>query len=521
MKKTRRFAAIAAAAMMTAALAVPMMGMHAFAEGEEAAKITISDSQEDAAQNYSAYQLLTATVNSEAGAYTYKLNDKYTTILQDATRKTTEDEILKAIGVYNAEDLDAFADQVYRAIKGAGITADATTANGTFESVAQGYYLIAQNIGTAGTATRVIVDTKGDTELKVTTKKNLPSFTKEIGDINDSEKTASADWNAADYTWGTDADHDKFAKDEVPFRLTATLPDDYARYEHYTLDFHDDLQKDVFGEATIKAVYVADADGAKVADITAYEMAGGCGTTHGAAHADGCDFTVLIKDLKTACVAEAGNKVVVEYTAPFTDETIVGAEGNWNTGTLEYSNNPYNSGYGEEDDTHSKTPEVNVVAFTYQTVINKVDQKGDALAGAEFTLEKVLADGIKKLITVVKPDESTFKFEGLDDGTYVLSETEVPDGYNGIEPIEFTVEANHDGKTLTTLQGNPTEDGAIELTATLATGVLAANVENHSGSILPSTGGIGTALFYVVGGVLVVGAGVTLITKKRVGKDAE
>lgn len=544
MKKTRRFAAIAAAAVMTAALAVPM-SMSSFAEettpitSSVTTTIKVTDG-ETVSGSYNAYQILTATVNSAAEAYTYHVNPKYEEALKEVTGAEDEAGILAFISGLTSttgttagteEDgkptnMRAFADQVYAKIK--TMDADKTTTTGTFESVAQGYYLIAQNVeaDASTTASLVMVDTAGDTELTVTTKKDLPTFTKEIGDRNDTTDNAiSAEWNAGDYTWGIDADHDKFASDAVPFRLTATLPSDYDSYDHYTLNFHDDLQADVFGDATIKAVYVVGADGTKKADIanTAYTKEDGCDATHGAEHGDGCDFTVLIKDLKTAvATATAGDKVVVEYTAPFTADTIVGSAGNWNTGTLEYSNNPYNSGYGNPDNTTNKTPEVDVVAFTYKTIINKVDNQNQPLSGAKFTLEKVLKDGSKVAISTVEPTPDTiFTFEGLDDGNYVLTESETPAGYNPIEPIEFTVTATHSDKALTVLSGAPTVDDAIEFEVTLdATHAdLAADVVNESGNKLPSTGGIGTTLFYVVGGTLVAGAGVTLITKKRI-KDS-
>ncbi len=223
----------------------------------------------------------------------------------------------------------------------------------------------------------------------------------------------------------------------------------------------------------------------------------------------------------TTTTAAAGDEVIVEYTAPFTASTVVGPAGNWNTGLLEYSNNPYNSGYGAADNTTSQTEEDSVVAFTYTVEINKVKSDNTtALAGAAFKLEKVLPGTDQKTVVrefTLAENLTTFTFEGLDDGTYILTETEVPDGYNGIDPITFTVSAEHANEALGTLNGEPTVDGAIEFTAT--DGVLAANVVNESGNILPSTGGIGTTLFYVVGGTLVAGAGVTLIAKKRMKKE--
>ncbi len=518
MKKMRRFAAIAAAAAMTACMAVPMMSMMS----ASATTITVKEVSDTDNQNFSAYQILDATVDTTKGAYTYKLNDKYTSILTEVTGKSTLDDITAYIAALqsNTPAMRTFADAVYKKIVVAGLEADYTTSTASFDvGEDQGYYLIAENISnsnTDATASLVMVDTAGDENINVTIKKELPTFDKQIGDIDDSTNAApSAEWDASDYTWGEDADHDKYATDEVPFRLIATLPADYASYDHYTLKFHDDLQGDVYGEASIKAVYLADADGEKIADITAYTKDAGCSDTHGGDHGDGCDFVLTIADLKAAATgAVAGNTVVVEYTAPFTSDTVVGPDGNWNSAQLEYSNNPYNTGSGAADNTTSKTVEDSVVAFTYTVEIDKVDGSNNPLAGAAFKLEKYLADGTMKTVQAFTAGaDTTFTFEGLDDGKYLLTETTTPGGYNGIKPIEFTVSAEHADEALKTLNGTPTTAG--EISFDVADGVLSADVQNKSGTELPSTGGIGTTLFYVIGGTLAAGAGVSLIAKKR------
>lgn len=529
MKNFKKFTAAVAATLIAATLSVPM----AMSVPASAVDITVTDTQGNATKNYSAYKILDASVDSASEAYTYHLNDTYKTILQSVTGKETEDDIIAYIGTLASTtgvtpgeegNMRDFADKVYKAILAANIQADLTTTNASFSDVAQGYYLIAQDAVDGGNTSTslVMVDTAGDVDdLTVTVKKDLPSFDKQIGDINDTETAVSDTWNATDYTWGTDADFDKYAKDDVPFRLIATLPTDYASYEHYTLTFHDDLDGNKFGTQTIKAVYVEAADGTKTAiDVTNYTVGAGCGETHGTAHVDGCDFTVTIEDLKTVvATAAAGDKVIVEYTAPFTDNTVVGSAGNWNTGLLEYSNNPYNSGYGANDNTTGETPEVNVVAFTYKTVINKIKKSDQtALAGAAFKLEKKLSDGTYEVVEeFTAGTDTTFTFEGLDDGEYMLSETTPPQGYNPIDPISFTVSATHADKALTALTGTAT-DGVIEFTADVTAGSLTSNVENESGAKLPSTGGMGTTLFYVGGGCMVAVAGIFLITKKRMGK---
>ena len=200
---------------------------------------------------------------------------------------------------------------------------------------------------------------------------------------------------------------------------------------------------------------------------------------------------------------------------------MIGGNGNLNKAQLEYSNNPR--------DTSSKDKTVwdNVVVFTYQVVVNKYAnsvEENNKLPGADFTLTKKLNGDTTKVIAAVKsPDGKQFTFKGLDDGEYTLTETVTPDGYNTIDPITFTVTATHgtewDGKgvrgnLITALTGNAAP-GEITFTPDKGTGALTTNVINKSDTVLPSTGGMGTTVFYVVGGGLMAVAVVLLVTKKR------
>ena len=149
------------------------------------------------------------------------------------------------------------------------------------------------------------------------------------------------------------------------------------------------------------------------------------------------------------------------------------------------------------------------------------------LTGAEFTLEKFVADengaetykGVKGnwvAKTVVKNDEgTTFTISGLDDGEYRLKETTTPAGYNTIDDIYFTITATHDeDSTLTVLTGIDST-GKITFIPNVSEGSLMTDVVNLPGATLPTTGGMGTTLFYVVGAILALGAGVLLVTKRR------
>lgn len=532
MKNTKKFAAMIAALTLSACSIAPMAMTASAADGD--VTIDIMDGETKSTATFNAYKILDATASkadstdlNATDAYNYTVNEKYESILMTAlgNKYDTEKGIVDAISKLSAADMRAFADAVYNAILADNnIEADATSNEGSFE-VGQGYYLIAQVAANDAATSLVMVDTADFEDesgsIKINVKKQTPSFDKEILDINDTTGDTSKDW-------GKDADHDM--NDDVSFRLTATLPSDYSNYNKYTLKFHDDLQNEVFdaNSVAITSVKVLDASDAEVATLPAsqYNKDTGCGETHSKGtngHGDGCDFVVNIPDLKAAetdtVKFDTGYKVVVEYTAKLTESANIGSAGNWNTGVLEYSNNPYSTDDG--DNTTSKTEEEDVVAFTYKTVINKVNGQDKALAGAAFKLEKLGADGTT--YTLVKEftagADTEFEFKGLDDGTYRLTETKTPDGYNGIEPVVFKVEATHADKELTELTGTATT-GELTITKDATNeDALTAKVVNNSGSELPSTGGIGTTIFYLGGGAMVAVAGVFLITKKRMGKS--
>ena len=215
---------------------------------------------------------------------------------------------------------------------------------------------------------------------------------------------------------------------------------------------------------------------------------------------------------------KAGDKVTVYYKSELNEDAILGSQGN------------VNEVYGEFSNLHrpeypGRTPKDFVIAFTYKVVVNKKDQDKQPLSGATFTLEKYnAAKGAWEFIEQVETEpEDVFTFYGLDDGNYRLTETKAPNGYNSIDPIEFTVTADHnilwedEGERLTileTLTGDVTT-GQIAFAALENNEGLSADVINEQGVVLPETGGIGTYIFYIIGGLLAVGAVVLLVTKKR------
>lgn len=342
---------------------------------------------------------------------------------------------------------------------------------------------------------KYILQVVGDTE--VTAKDTTTTSKKEVKDTNDTTGVTS-DWqNTADYDIG----------DAVPFKLTGTVASDYADYPApYYFAFHDKYVKTQLGDPQNVVVKI---DG-NVVDPSKYTLN---------VTSDG--FDVVFNDLKQTA-AQAGSTVTVEYTSELLAGANVGSAGNVNTSNIEFSNDSNN------DQHRGKTPDDTVIIFTYKVVVNKANETGQPLAGAEFTLTKAMQDGSTKTIAVTTAQAGTqFNFTGLDDGEYTLTETKTPAGYNTIDPIKFTVTSVKDdaGKKLVSINGIAAT-GEIDLgTATQKAqvdkdaGSITTTVVNRSGSTLPSTGGMGTTVLYGLGALLVVGAGVGLYVSHRKGHD--
>lgn len=517
MKHMNRILALALALIMVLGLAVT----------GSAAKITIDDAAVEDAE-YAAYKLLNATDLGD-GKFSYTVNDKYRTALQSVIGEgKTDEEIIAAIDAMDADAVRAFADSVYLLIK--GMAADYTATNNVFEDVAPGYYMIVETqTGSADgfdedTYSLVLLDTAGKDDITVETKEELPESKKKVKDANDSTGVIT--------DWQDSADHD--IGDEVPFQITFTLPGDFAKYEEYFVGIHDIQAAGLTYKENSLSVTV---NGQTFTDAFTYSAveAGAC--------EKGCTFHIQCADIIAAAQAKgitlsAGDDIVFEYISTLNEQAVLGSTGNPNEMTVEFSNNPYGDGTSE-------TPKDRVIVFTYKVNVDKYKETvsdGNELTGAGFTLYKEVpantenaqtgaaikagfTENIKataladdKYYIVISATETdaegdTFGFKGVDDGNYVLVETLVPAGYNAWEAVAFTISAEHDVESadpkLTSLTGGDLFTGEV------STGVLDANIINNSGIELPKTGGIGTTIFYVVGGMLAVAAVILLVTKKR------
>lgn len=477
------------------------------AMGITAAAATITISGGAKGSEYAAYKLLDATHNG-SDKYSYTVNDKYRDVLKTVTKKTSDSDIISYIADQNtAEKTRAFADSVYRKIKeDSSISADKTTSNDKFEEVEQGYYLIAEikTGNTHDTYSLVMLDTAGNSDITVDTKESVPTLVKKVKDVNDSTNTTSE--------WQDSADAD--VDDEVEYQLTGTVSDKIDDYKTYYYEFHDTMTHLTYVEESCKVMVngVDCTDQFKVVWDTEEKK-----------------LTVTCDDLKklNGITVNKDTKVVVTYKATLDKDAVVGSTGNPNTAYLEYNNNPYYDGTGKGET--GQTPKDTNIVFTYKTIINKVNENKEPLSGADFKLEKFVAKengsveykNAKGEWVEIKNKTNggtIFTFSGLDDGYYRLTETETPQGYNSIESIYFEIKAEHqieaDNPKLTSLNGIM-DKGEITFTSSTTEGSLSTTVVNKPGTELPSTGGMGTTIFYVLGTILVLGAGVVLIARKR------
>ena len=506
MKHIKKLASLLLVLVMVFALATT-----AFAE-ETAYSITINNSAKD--HTYEAYQIFTGDLSG-----TTLSNIVWGSGVSEAGQTALGDAAAKAETLKTEADAKAFAKAVAPYLTTAAGSANTVT-DGKYviSGLAAGYYLVKDQDGSltgdADAYTEYIIKVVSDTTA--TPKSSVPTVEKKVKDTNDSTGVTS-DWqDSADYDIG----------DSIPFQLKATLANNVSSYTTYKVVFHDTLSKGLTYNNDAK-VYIG---GTETNGFTVTATVNADGTT---------TLTVSCDDVK-ALGAGNSSVITVEYTVKLNENAVLGSAGNPNEVYLEYSNNPNKSENGNNET--GETPKDVVIVFTYKTIINKVDSENAPLTGAAFKLEKLIKgkDGAAGTWTTVKEftvDETTtsFTFSGLDDGQYKLTETKTPVGYNTIDPIYFVIEATHDvtadSPTLKTLNAYLTDangnkqtemkDGEsvnIDLgTVDLTAGSITTTVVNKSGAQLPETGGIGTTIFYVLGGVLVLAAVVLLVTKKRMG----
>lgn len=494
MKIIKKIAAIMLSIMMVLGMCSVVGAVETSGTSEtDKGKITIDNAIVD--QTYTIYRILElesfsdkTTTKPNTGNYAYKAVKEWENFIKTGEGKDYL-EIKDGYVYWKGDNTDAraaelakkalvYANENKNIIKPSKEPVTARSAKVEFKDLPLGYYLV-----DSSTAALCSLNTT-DTDVIIEEKNAAPTVEKKV---QEDSKIKTAD----EYGDSNTADIGQ----TVNFQTTITAQ---AGAQNYVL--HDKMEKGLTFNNDINVKK----DGTDV-DPSNYTL--NTNTT------DGCTFEIVFT--QEFCDAlNADNTIIVTYSATLNENAVIGEKGNTNEAKLEY---------GDKKTISSKT-----ITKTYQIPVFKYTKKNDGtnkgLSGAIFTLskdpkgdnpielvkitepantyrvaKKIEAEGITKITKVTTPENGSFTIIGLDADTYFLTEIQQPDGYNKLSaPVKIVIK----------------EDGTITIGDATNT-VDKVEVENKSGSILPSTGGMGTTLFYIFGAILVIGSGVVLITKKR------
>lgn len=471
-------------------------------------KINSADSKQ---HDYVAYQIFAGDVKDENGAKnltniewgngvdvdnlkTALISDTTLTQFSSLTATSTASDFAKAMGnVTGSANLKKLASIIKNNVLESGKKSEFKVTQGSEDDVIPikendcGYYIVFEENTTANTEsaqTAYILQVVGGS-VTVEAKTSVPTFDKSI--IENGEKVNVSDHNVGDI---------------ITFELEATIGDisDYETYKLWFMDtLSDGLTFNGVDTLTVKAGTTTLTTSQYAVDVT------------------GQSLKITINDAKALGLAK-GDKLTATYTATLNNDAVIGSTGNPNECYLEFSNNPNN------DEEKGKTPDDKVTVYAYQIIVEKVDSANTAtkLAGAEFKLKN--SDGKFAVIendmfkewsddgSVLTTDANGLvTFKGIDAGSYELVEVKAPEGYNKLNSaITVEVKPTYTNDTLTALGDTTSIEYAV------ADGSAKAQVGNSKGLSLPTTGGIGTTIFFVSGGVIVAGAAVALIIKKRI-----
>lgn len=442
--------------------------------------------------------MLDLVVNDAHTAYSYTVNSAWKNFFKAAEGETPAGKGLTYVNIDAqgyvtwkenadvaafAKDAEEFAKDL-TALKTHTASADGDFA---FSELEAGYYLVTSTLGTKAT----VGTTPGNPNPEIQEKNAAPVNVKTV------EEDSKVGKEGVD-AWGSTNDAD--IGQTVNFKSTITAQ---AGAENYV--FHDTMSAGL--------TYTG------VTGITLNETA-----------VDASNYTVVTEGLTDGCTFEvrftqafcdtlkANDQIVISYTATLNENAVIAGDGNPNTSKLSYGDK------GDESHTPSgTTPPSTTKTYTWDVDVFKYTMNGEtetALAGAKFTLSKnadgsnpialvsegnnvyrVAKTGETGTVTEITTDATgKFTIKGLDADTYYLTETAAPAGYNKLAgPVTIVIG----------------ENGVVNATTEAPQGVDEVKVLNQSGTELPSTGGMGTTIFYVLGSILVVGAAVLLVTKKR------
>lgn len=489
MKYMKKFMALLAVLTLALTMAVPAFA----ASGTANSTGTITIDNAVTGTTYKAYRIFDLeSYDTNKDVYSYKLNTKwkdfpeYSTTIDGKTVNAADFFSVNSAGYIEWNDAKKDAGADFAKLAKAFVvekniewdrteTASSTTV--TFTNLTLGYYLVDTSLGS--------LCSLNTTAPSVTIKeKNSDTTIEKKIVINNDEKVDS---NSAGIG------------DTVNFSITITVKDGAPK--NYVL--HDKLSGLTFNPSSLEVkvgtkTLTADTDYTLETNPT-----------------DGDSFDVNFTNGKL----QTNDVVVVTYSATVAADATIAGAGNKNTAKLEY-----NGKHSTEEETTTYVWKLNVHKYTLNSTNDEV-----ALSGAKFVLYRMDGDTKKyaKLTnnkidgwvtdkgdatTLETSGEGDILIEGLNVGTYYLEETEAPAGYNKLtEPIEIKITATPDATGVSeTVEYKNQNDS----TYTPATNAIV-KVLNEAGTQLPSTGGIGTTLFYVIGGGLMAVAAVLLVTKKR------
>lgn len=496
--------------------------------------------------------------NDAKGAF---LDSLKTSVFKDnfPTNITVNDaaEIAEKIATANDAQAIQIARVAYDALKTTGnVPEKYTLSTPTTTDLPDGYYLIVdetENLGEGQATNPALLEVVG--AVTITPKTKDVTVGKQVKDNGENEGYGES----ADYSIG----------DNVPFRLFAQVPS-MNHYDKYEFKFHDTLSNGLtFNNDSVK-VYAVEAktveneityDENQINEDnlilnTFYNIVypGVEGEEPG--NTNNQKFSVEFNDLKTVEKVTAGKYIVIEYTAKLNSDATIGNIPNTNEVILEYSNNPNAGGTGNTD-----KKEVYVYTFTLNGEKRDGSNADTKLSNAKFIISRTVNDQAQyanvgsngKIITttdaegkvipewidwdgtfeaakaigengnIVSGQDGNFKIEGLDAGTYELWETQAPEGYNTpTVPFIVTLTADHTKDSVTTnvISYKQTSDAPnFEDNKETTNGQVKIDIANNKGTTLPETGGMGTTLLYVAGGILLIGSAVLLVTKKRMGHE--
>ena len=471
MKHMKRFVALFAALALVLAMAVP-----AFADEPTKGSITINKAT--AGTTYTAYKIFDLDYVKETtttkASYAYTADAKWKAFVTGSgagaayVKYNEKTGAVTAKDTFNEEQAPAFAKAALAYAQSSAITGVTEKADASgkveFKNLDLGYYVVDTPMGALCVLDSTIPN------VNVDEKNEVPSVEKKVkaGDSYEATNTAKIG-------------------DTVEFKTEIKVKKGAANYV-----LHDKMDAGLTLDSSSIKVFVDDTEVA----ATNYTI-----KTTGMTHSD-CTFEIEFADTYVAKLAD--KTIVVTYNATLNSNAVVGSTGNKNDTYLKYGNS--------NDTTHSMTK-----TYTYEFDVVKTNEENQLLEGAVFSLYaskdetvpmKLVEKGAGVYRLATKDDITTVTeftagkvtIQGLANGNYYLEEITAPKGYNKLDHrVKITIN-NADLKANTT--ENTYTDGGVK-------------VENKAGTTLPGTGGIGTTIFYLIGGGLMVAAAVLLIAKKR------